>query len=92
MVFQFGDIIGLKIADVDRSNTASSILPCKIVETITKEEYINTMYKVASLNGIITNLFSASDLTDLSETISADLRQLNSNTLPVISFIQACQI
>ncbi|CAM4847562.1 unnamed protein product [Rotaria magnacalcarata] len=91
-VFQVGDIVVLKIADVDRSNTAPSILPCKIVETITKEENINTMYKVASLNGIITNLFSASDFTDLSETISTDLRQLNSNTLPVISFIQACQI
>jgi len=91
-VFLVGDIVGLKIADVDRSNTAPSILPCKIIEIFTKEESFNNLYKVASLHGIITDLFSSSDFIDLSETISAELRQIDSGVLPIVSFIQASQM
>ena len=91
-VFQINDIIGLKIADVDRSNTAPSILPCKIVRIIQKDGASDTMYKVTSLNGVITDAFSSSDFVDLSNTLSAELRQLNATNLPSISFIQACQM
>ena len=71
---------------------APSILPCKIIEIIKKEESLQTMYKVACLYGIIVDLFSSADFMDLSETISADLRKLNVKDLPSISFIHACQI
>ncbi len=90
--FQNGDIIGLKIANVDRSNTAPSILPCKIIQIITKEETSNIMYKVASSNGIISDSFSSSDFIDLSDTLSAELRRLDCANMPSISFIQACQL
>ncbi|CAF1117875.1 unnamed protein product [Rotaria sordida] len=63
----------LKIADIDRSNTVPSILPCKIIEMIKKDQSVNILYKVASLNGIISDSFSSSDFIDLSETVSADL-------------------
>ncbi|CAF3750245.1 unnamed protein product [Rotaria sp. Silwood1] len=91
-VYQINDIVGLKIAEVDRSNTAPSILPCKIIEVIRKEESLNTLYKLVTVDGIITDLFSSTDLIDLSETISAELRQLDHSTVPNITFIQACQI
>ncbi|CAF1963600.1 unnamed protein product, partial [Rotaria magnacalcarata] len=68
-VFQVNDIVGLKIADVDRSNTASSILPCKIFKIIIKKDSLTTLYKMATVNGIITDAFSSSDLIDLSETL-----------------------
>lgn len=90
--FQIDDIVGLKIASVDRSNTAPAILPCKIIEMIVKEEYINTLYKVTTLHGIIIDFFRSSDFIDLSETVSADLRQLDSSKLPTITFIQASQM
>jgi hypothetical protein len=90
--FQINDIIGLKIANVDRSNMAPSILPCKIIEVIRKEESFNTIYKVASLYGIISDSFSSSDFIDLSETVSTELRKVDPNILPTISFIQACQM
>ncbi len=91
-IFHINDIVGLKIADVDRSNTAPSILPCKIIEIIRKEESFNTLYKVATVDGIISDSFSSTDFMDLSQTVSADLRQIDTSTLPTISFIQACQI
>jgi len=81
----------LKIAIVDRSNTAPSILPCKIVSIITKDDNMNIMYKVATLNGIITDSFSSTSFMDLSNTLSAELRQLDPTNLPSITFIQACQ-
>jgi hypothetical protein len=90
--FQINDIVGLKIADVDRSNIAPSTLPCKIIQVTRKEESSNMIYKVASLYGIISDSFASSDFTDLSETISAELRKLDTKVLPTISFIQACQI
>ncbi|CAF3436338.1 unnamed protein product [Rotaria socialis] len=90
-IFQINDIIGLKIANVDRSNMAPSILPCRIVQVLTKEESLNTTYKVATLYGIISDSFSSSDFTDLSKTISSELRQLDIKTLSSITFIQACQ-
>ncbi len=90
-LFQINDIIGLKIANVDRSNMAPSILPCKIIQVLTKEESLNTVYKVATLYGIISDSFSSSNFIDLSETVSAELRKLDIKTLSSISFIQACQ-
>jgi hypothetical protein len=90
-LFEINDIVGLKIADVDRSNMAPSILPCKIIQVFTKEESLNKVYQVATLYGIISDSFSSSDFTDLSNTVSAELRKLDIKTLSTISFIQASQ-
>ncbi|CAF4813057.1 unnamed protein product, partial [Rotaria magnacalcarata] len=91
-IFQINDIIGLKVANVDRSNMAPSILPCRIVQVFEKEESLNTTYKVATLYGIISDSFASSDFTELSKTVSAELRQLDIKALSSITFIQACQL
>ncbi|CAF0723680.1 unnamed protein product [Adineta steineri] len=90
-LYQINDIVGLKIASVDRSNMAPSILPCRVIQVLANEESLNTTYKVATLYGVISNSFSSSDFTNLSQTVSAELRQLDIKTLSSISFIQACQ-
>ncbi|CAF4221896.1 unnamed protein product [Rotaria magnacalcarata] len=71
---------------------APSILPCRIVQVFEKEESLNTTYKVATLYGIISDSFASSDFTDLSKTVSAELRQLDIKALSSITFIQACQL
>lgn len=48
-------------------------------------------YKLATLHGIINDWFSSTDIIDLSETVSAELRQLDTTKLSNITFIQACQ-
>ncbi|CAF4877736.1 unnamed protein product, partial [Rotaria sp. Silwood1] len=90
--FEINDIIGLKIADVDRSNTAPSILPCKIIKIIKKDDPINVFYKLATQDGIISELFSSSEFMDLTQTVSSDLRKTDITQLANITFIQACQI
>ncbi|CAF1472481.1 unnamed protein product [Adineta steineri] len=90
-IYQINDIVGLKIANVDRSNMAPSILPCRVIQVLASEESLNTTYKVATFYGVISDSFSSSDFTDLSQTVSAELRQLDIKTLSSISFIQASQ-
>ena len=90
--FEMNDIVGLKIAEVDRSNTAPSVLPCKIIEIMKRDGSSGSLYKVATVDGIISDAFSSADFIDLNETVSADLRQTDCASLSTISFIQACQI
>ncbi|CAF2185727.1 unnamed protein product [Rotaria magnacalcarata] len=90
--FQINDIVGLKISEVDRTNTSASILPCKIVDVLTKEDSLYLQYKLATLDGIINDWFSSVDIIDLSETLSAELRQLDTKKLSNVTFIQVCQI
>ena len=62
-VYQLGDIVGLKVSDVDRTNTFSTVLPCKIVDI--KDHDGEILYNVATMNGIIEESFqsTAFDLT-----------------------------
>ena len=50
-----GDIVDLKASDVDRTNTSSTILPCKIV--CSSDRNGETLYRVATKNGIIKECF-----------------------------------
>lgn len=89
--YQINDIVGLKISEVDRSNTSPSILPCKIIMITDKDDSYDVKYKLATLHGIINDFFPSIDLIDLSQTVSAELRQIDDTTLSEITFIQACQ-
>ncbi|CAF1532838.1 unnamed protein product [Adineta ricciae] len=90
--FELNDIVGLKISDADRSNTAPIVLPYKIIEIIEKDDSANVFYRLATQDGIISELFSSLDFMDLTQTVSADLRKLNTYALPIITFIQACKV
>ena len=89
--FDVGDIVGLKIANADRSNTAPSILPCKIIDLLAGNTTNSMKYKLSTETGVITGSFMASDMVDLNDTLSTTLRQIDSSTLPSKSIIQASQ-
>ena len=88
--YVIGDIVGLKFSDVDRTNTSSTILPCKIIDKYTKND--ETLYTVATQNGIIKERFDQMALLDLTTANFASLRAMDTDQLPTISFIQASQI
>ncbi|CAF3830042.1 unnamed protein product [Rotaria sp. Silwood1] len=88
--YAVGDIVGLKVADVDRTNTSSTILPCKIFHSNDKNG--ETLYTVATKNGIIKESFQSSMFLDLTTSNFASLRDMNTESLPSITFIQACQL
>ncbi len=85
-----GDIVGLKVSDVDRTNTYSTILPCKIVDKYSKNDEF--MHIVATQNGILKEHFESTAFLDLTSANFASLRSTNTDDLPTITFIQASQI
>ncbi|CAF1370862.1 unnamed protein product, partial [Rotaria sp. Silwood1] len=84
------NIVGLKVSDVDRKNTSSTILPCKIVDKYSKNAKL--MHIIATQNGIIKEHFDSTAFLDLTNANFASLRSINTNELPSITFIQASQI
>ncbi|CAF4388668.1 unnamed protein product [Rotaria magnacalcarata] len=87
--YHVGDVVGLKITDVDRTDTSPTILPCKIVDS--KDQDGETLYNVATMNGIIKESFQSAVFLDLTASNFTALRILNTEFLLSISFIQACQ-
>lgn len=85
-----GDIVGLKVPDVDRTNTSSTLLPCKIIDCKVQGE--ETFYNVATCNGILSESFLSTALIDLRSSNFTALRIIDTNTLSKISFIQACHL
>ncbi|CAF1924784.1 unnamed protein product [Rotaria magnacalcarata] len=61
--YVIGDIVGLKVPDVYRTNTSSTILPCKIIEKNSQNN--ETLYVVATQNGIIKERFDQMAFLDL---------------------------
>ncbi|CAF1597697.1 unnamed protein product [Rotaria magnacalcarata] len=72
--YAIGDIVGLNVADVGRTNTntSSTILPCKIVHS--NDQNGETLYTVATKNGIIKESFQSSMFLDLTTFNFASLR------------------
>ena len=88
--YSVGDIVGLKVSDVDRTNTSSTILPCKIIGF--KDEGAEKFYNVTTMNSIIQESFVSTSFLDLTASNFSTLRELNIDSLSTITFIQACQL
>ncbi len=65
-IYPVGDIVGLKVSDVDRTNTSSTILPCKIINS--KDQAGEKLYHVATMNGIIQESFQSTVFLDLTSS------------------------
>ncbi|CAM4967610.1 unnamed protein product [Rotaria socialis] len=89
-IYHVGDIVDLKVSDVNRTNTSSTILPCKIVDSKCQDG--ETFYNVATMNGIIKESFQSTVFLDLTASNFTTLRTLNTDSLSCVTFIQACQI
>ena len=87
--YTVGDIVDLKISQVDRTNTSPTILPCKIIEKSFDNGDI--LYTVATQNGVIKERLNSMTLLDLTTANFAALRAVNTGELSTITFIQAAQ-
>ena len=61
--YSIGDTVGIRIHKVDRTNTDSNILPCKVLEVkiVTDSK---SVYKIFSKDGILKTYYSDEDLAD----------------------------
>ena len=88
--YRIGDLVGLQIDRVDRTNTTPKILSCKIV-TILPPSHERVLYQLCALQGVLSVSYGVQDLLDLSKCDFADLRAVDSASLPQVTFIQACK-
>lgn len=88
--YAIGDIVGLQIDRVDRTNTTPKILPCKVIAIQSLPNDIQ-MYKLCTLKGTLSVMYGVQDLLDLKNSDYADLRNVDATALPTIAFTQACK-
>ena len=86
--YSIGDTVGIRIHKVDRANTDSNILPCKVLE-IKKGTDSKSVYKIFSKDGILKTYYSDEDLVELRTVCFPGLNSINPNLLLEISHIQA---
>ncbi|CAF3972471.1 unnamed protein product [Didymodactylos carnosus] len=88
--YVIGDLVGLKIDRVDRTNVTAKILPCKIMSIQISSNDTN-MYRLCTKTCILSTSYQIQDLSDFTKCNFNDLRTVDPSTLPTKTFIQACQ-
>ena len=78
------DTVGIRIHKVDRTNTDSNILPCKVLE-VKKVTDSKSVYKIFSKDGILKTYYSDEDLVDLRTVCFPGLNYIDPNLLLKIS-------
>ncbi|CAF2145925.1 unnamed protein product [Rotaria magnacalcarata] len=88
--YQLGDVVGLKIDKVDRTNTTPKILPCKVISIQSSNDNTN-IYHLCTTKCILSTKYTAPGLIDLTKCNFSELRAIDSQILPLQTFIQACK-
>jgi hypothetical protein len=88
--YELGDLVGLQVDHVDRTNTTLNILPCKVLSVHSSWNDC-VLYKVCTLKGVLSTLYGVQDLLDLRKSDFDDLRDVDPTTLPTITFTEACE-
>jgi hypothetical protein len=78
--YSIGDTVGIRIHKVDRTNTESNILPCKVLE-VKKVTDSKSVYKTFSKDGILKTYYSDEDLVDLRTVCFPGLNCIDPNLL-----------
>jgi tRNA threonylcarbamoyladenosine modification (KEOPS) complex Pcc1 subunit len=72
------DVVGIRIHKIDRTNTDSNILPCKVLE-VKKVTDSKSVYKIFSKDGILKTYYSDEDLVDLRTIFNSKLGSIEFN-------------
>ncbi|CAF1617561.1 unnamed protein product, partial [Didymodactylos carnosus] len=88
--FNVNDCVGVKIHEADRTNTDAKLLPCLIVEKISKNNSV--IFRLACQYGILTNTFSLGEVIDLKSACLKPLKKIDVEDLENITFIEACKL
>ncbi|CAF1545738.1 unnamed protein product [Didymodactylos carnosus] len=62
--YQIGDLAGLKIHEVDRTNTTPKLLPCKVISIQSSSDNMHT-YRLCTTKCVLSSRYGVNDLKDL---------------------------
>ena len=88
--YKIGDLVGLRIDKVGRTDVTPKVLPCKVISVEPSAGQLHN-YQLWTTTRIISLRFQALDLLDLSNCNYRDLRDVDSANLPTVTFTQACK-
>ncbi|CAF3748903.1 unnamed protein product [Rotaria sp. Silwood1] len=88
--YKLGDLVGLQVDHVDGTNSAFKVLPCKVI-SVNWLSNDSIMYKVCTLQGVLSTVYGVQDFLDLRKYDFIDLRAVEPTTLPTITFTDACK-
>ena len=88
--YSTGDTVGIQIHEVDRTNTSSRLLPCKILDV--NDDNQSSNYTLYTKKGKIKNTFQAEDLVDMRNVHFPGLHETDIDGLPELSLIQASRL
>lgn len=88
--FNLNDCVGVKIHNVDRTNTDAKILPCLIIEKIENDDQVT--FRLACQYGKLDNFYSIEHLIDLKMACPDELKHIVVDDLKSITLIEACKL
>ncbi|CAH1258983.1 KRBA2 [Branchiostoma lanceolatum] len=87
--YSLGDTVGVRISEVDRTNTDPRLVPCKVLEV--RKEGLDTTYRVYSAGGKLRHNFKSEDLVDMRNVCFPALEGIDVQDLEEITLIQAAR-
>ncbi|CAH1264333.1 KRBA2 [Branchiostoma lanceolatum] len=87
--YSLGDTVGIRINEVDRTNTDQRLIPCKVLEVSDKGQDIT--YRVYSAEGRLKNSFKSEDLVDMTNVCFPALESTDVESLEEVTLIKAAR-
>ena len=84
--YSVGDVVGIKIHQVDRTNTDAKLLPCKVLSIDTSK---STPYRLYCATGILKTRYTSVDLVNMKQIHFPALEAVDPETLDETTVIQA---
>lgn len=88
--FSKGDLVGIKIDKVDRTNCDAKVMPCLIDERINQNT--SPMFRLLSPFGRLSTLFPVHHLSKLTSSIPQSLHQIQRSDAPTVTYVHACKM
>ena len=85
-----GNLIGIQVDKVDRTNCDARLMPCLIEERVDKSS--TPSYRLISPFGRLSSLFPVHHLTPLSCPIPDSVLNMEKTNIPTVSFVHACKM
>ena len=85
--YTVGETVGIKIQNVDRTNTDGRLLPCKVLGADSKEG--RPVYKLYCATGILRNSFSGEEMVSMNNVHFPGLTSVDPSNLEEVLIVQA---
>ncbi|CAF3828186.1 unnamed protein product [Rotaria sp. Silwood1] len=88
--YKNGDLVGISISKIDRTNCDPKIMPC-IIEKRSNNTNMITYHLICTYDRLLTT-FPVHQLIPMADVKPTELQNINFETLPTVSFVEASKM